>query len=230
MWKDLKVGVFVDAANIYASCGTAFNRKIDYEKLLAFAVGENRLFRAIIYAVKHGDMNSWESALKYMGYEVRTKEPVRYSDGNSKADWDVQICMDIVQMVDGHCIDMPVIASGDGDFIPLVRWCQSKGRPVMVIGVEGSTNRELKEVADVFIPIGPNQLRQEQVKPSKPETPKFETPKSETPKFERPYQPQSRQSMSRSFGKGLGTTEITQEERQALDKEIEAAEREGVRS
>ena len=89
--KDITVGIFVDAANIYASARSAYSRKINYEKLLNFATGDNKLYRAIVYAVKHGEsFSGWETALNHIGYEVKSKEPMRYSDAHSKADWDIQ--------------------------------------------------------------------------------------------------------------------------------------------
>ena len=215
--KDLRVGVFVDAANVHISASSTFNgRRIDYEKLLNLALTDPldpkvkyNLCRALVYAVRHSSadddlettkkkMYKWETALSYMGYEVKTKDVVHYGDGRSKADWDIQITIDIVRMID--MIDMVVLISGDGDFLPLVNWCQGKGRVVRVISVEPNTNRKLKETADVFTPIVDTVLQP-------PRDRKESKPAATTEK--------------KKFGEGLVPTP---EEREKLDREIEEFE------
>jgi uncharacterized LabA/DUF88 family protein len=154
---DRRVGVFVDSANIHASAQGAFNKKVRYEKLLELAVGNNKLYRAIIYAVRHESVNAentvshWQTRMEQFGYEVRMKDIQRWGDGRTKADWDVGLTMDVVRMLDQ--IDEVILVSGDGDFVPLVRYCQSNGRIVRVISVENSTNSELKNITDYYYPI-----------------------------------------------------------------------------
>jgi uncharacterized LabA/DUF88 family protein len=201
--RDLRVGVFVDAANVHACAWDKFKRRVDYRKLLEFAVGRHNLYRALVYAVEHGDrMDSWTVSLESFGYEVSSKKPTRYSDGRTKADWDMELAVDVFRMLDS--IDMVVIISGDGDFIPLVRLCQSRGKIVRVIGVEDSTNSELKTIVDAYDPISADILMPEREKP-------VSRPSTRTPET----------GSSKGFAKDL---DITEEERQKLDEEIEASE------
>lgn len=141
--RDLRVGIFVDSVNIGICAMNAFNRKIDYKKLLNYALEDNYLFRAMVYAVRFGEkMDGWVRALEGMGYEVFIKDLTTYADGHKKADWDTGIAVDVFRMLDQF--DVLVLVSGDGDFLPLVQLARSRGKIVHVIGVENSTNRRLK--------------------------------------------------------------------------------------
>ena len=51
-------------------------------------------------------------------------------------------------------VDTIVIASGDGDFIPLVEYLKNQGRRVEVMAFGKSTSGKLKEVADDFVDLG----------------------------------------------------------------------------
>ena len=159
--RDIRVGVFVDVANIHAAATEQMSGKLDYEKLMSHILGNKyKLFRAIAYAVKFSDdIENWIHTIEGFGYEVRSKEPTELPDGKRKANWDVDLCLDVVEMID--LIDMVIIVSGDGDFVRLVNWCQHKGRIVKVYGVKGSVNRTLSEVCNQFVSIGPDFLLQE---------------------------------------------------------------------
>jgi uncharacterized LabA/DUF88 family protein len=69
-----------------------------------------------------------------------------------KADWDVGLAMDAVILADK--IDVAVLVSGDGDFVPLVEYLRiSKGLKVEVMSFGRSTSAKLKETVDVFIDL-----------------------------------------------------------------------------
>lgn len=224
--RDYRVGVFVDAANTYICTAKTFNnRKIDYRKMMDFVIGKNNLMRAIIYAVKHGedkDMSKWCKALNRIGFEVRFKEVSRYGDGNSKADWDVDICMDVVRMI--NRLDMVVIVSGDGDFVPLVRWCKEQGCIVRIVGVEQSTARKLKEEADIFTPITGAVLMDynDNDDDHDDHDTDHEQPQPKSVHTQKPAI-----KYNHNFGKGLIDDSLpTEEERAKLDSVIEEFERE----
>ena len=50
-------------------------------------------------------------------------------------------------------VDVIVLASGDGDFIPLVEYLKNQGKRVEVIAFGKSTSSRLKEIADEFIDL-----------------------------------------------------------------------------
>ena len=156
--RDIRVGIFVDVANIHAAVSEYMSSKLDYKKLMDHILANKyKLFRAIAYAVKFSDdIDNWIHTVGGFGYEVKSKEPTELPGGRRKANWDIDLCLDVVEMIE--LIDMIVLVSGDGDFVRLVRWCQHKGRIVKVYGVEGSVSRSLIEICNQFVPIGPNFL------------------------------------------------------------------------
>ena len=75
-----------------------------------------------------------------------------------KADWDVGIAIDAVSMA--AKLDAVILATGDGDFIPLVQYLKMKeGCQVEVISFGKSSSGKLREVADDFIDMCDNPRR-----------------------------------------------------------------------
>ena len=98
--QNLRVGIFVDASNVNIGVLHAHGGRLDYRKLMAFALEDNYLYRAIVYAARFGErMEGWSAAVRVCGFELRVKEPVEFKDGTRKADWDVGLVMDVVQDV-----------------------------------------------------------------------------------------------------------------------------------
>ena len=155
--RQLRVGLFVDEINIFRSCKYRYGYGPDYRKLRNLAVDENLLFRAIVYTVElnNPDKDDWVHWLPNLGFDVRSK-PIRRTGAVDKANWDVDICMDVVRMLDS--IDIVVLASGDGDFVPLIRYCQGRGKIVRVISVHGSTASEMREIPDEHIVMSKEDL------------------------------------------------------------------------
>lgn len=146
-FRGYRVGVFVDNVNLYLQCKNRYGASANHELLLEKAVAGNHLHRAIAYGVRFGDaMDRWRQALEQLGYEIREKEPV-----NGKADWDLAMVVDVWRMIDR--LDMVVIVSGDGDFVPLIERCHELGKLVRVMGVEGYTSRALIDACDEFVPV-----------------------------------------------------------------------------
>lgn len=83
-----------------------------------------------------------------MGIEVNTKELLEYDSGHKKGDWDVGITVDIIRMID--MLDVVVIVSGDGDYVPLGEYVKNRGRIFHVASFRESTSSKLVECADVY--------------------------------------------------------------------------------
>ena len=49
---DQRVGVFVDVQNLYYSARNLYNARVKFNEVLAEAVGDRKLIRAIAYVVK----------------------------------------------------------------------------------------------------------------------------------------------------------------------------------
>jgi uncharacterized protein (TIGR00288 family) len=115
------------------------------------AVGTRQLVRAIAYviATESGEEKGFFEALEKLGIETRTKDLQIFYGGAKKADWDVGLAVDAIRLAPK--LDAVVIASGDGDFIPLVEYLQNMGTQVEVISFGKSSSSKLREAADDFI-------------------------------------------------------------------------------
>ena len=56
-------------------------------------------------------------------------------------------------------VDVIVIASGDGDYAPLVEYLKNQGRRVEVMAFGRSASAKLKEIADEFVDLEENTKR-----------------------------------------------------------------------
>jgi uncharacterized protein (TIGR00288 family) len=149
-----RVGVFVDAQNMYHSAKNLYKAKLNFKKVLEHAVGARRLIRAFIYVIRteSGEEKAFFEALEKGGYEIKDKDLQIFAGGMKKADWDVGLAIDAVILSDK--IDVAVLVSGDGDFVPLVEYLKiSQGLKVEVISFGRSTSAKLKEAADSFIDL-----------------------------------------------------------------------------
>ena len=157
--KDQRVGVFIDTQNMYYSARSLFQRKVNFKNIVEDAVAGRRLIRALAYVVstKTAEEQPFFDALQKSGIETREKELMEYASGHKKADWDVGIAIDAIQMLD--VLDVVVIVSGDGDFLPLVQHIQSRGRIAEVMAFGATTSSSLVNYVDDYIDLSQNKKR-----------------------------------------------------------------------
>jgi len=150
---DQRVGVFIDIQNIYHSAKHLYQAKVNFPQLVKNVVGRRKLIRSIGYVVK-SDTSMGEAsffdALEKNGIELRMKDLQIFPDGSKKADWDVGMAVDAIRMA--SFLDVIVLVTGDGDFVPLVEYLQwGMGRQVEVVSFGRSGSARLKDACDVFI-------------------------------------------------------------------------------
>ena len=143
-----RVGVFVDVQNMYYSAKNLYSAKVDFGKVLNEAVNDRPLVRAFAYVIKAdvGLEKEFFEALHHRGFEVRAKELQVFYDGSKKGDWDVGLCMDAVRLVPK--IDVMILVSGDGDYIPLIEYARSQGVKTEVVAFGKTASSMLFEEAD----------------------------------------------------------------------------------
>ena len=112
---------------------------------------------AYVVATKGAEERPFFDALEKSGIELREKDLIEYSSGHKKADWDVGLAVDVIRMLD--MLDVVVIASGDGDFMPLVAYCQSRGRIVELMSFGETTSSNLYDMVDDHINLSENKRR-----------------------------------------------------------------------
>lgn len=157
--SDQRVGVFIDTQNMYYSARHLFQRKVNFKNIVQDGVGEKKLIRATAYVVKTktDDAAPFFEALEKAGIELKQKDLMEYQSGHKKADWDVGIAVDAIRMLD--MMDVLVIVSGDGDFVPLVEYAQDRGRIVIAMGFRETTSSKLVEAVDYYVNLSENKRR-----------------------------------------------------------------------
>jgi uncharacterized LabA/DUF88 family protein len=151
-----RVGIFVDTANIELACDR-LRVRFDWAKILAMLTKDRQLVRAIAYAPVHDDPNVSPETQRFAepflgkGYKVVTKALKRFSDGTVKANVDIELALDIMEMADR--LDVVCLVSGDGDFVRLVEVLQGRGIRVEVVSVGSSTAGNLRLAADEYIDL-----------------------------------------------------------------------------
>jgi uncharacterized LabA/DUF88 family protein len=152
--KEQRVGVLVDASNMYHSAKNLFGGHLNYKEVLSAAVAARKLIRAIAYVVKtEGDEEvPFFEALSQLGFEVNVKTLQIFPGGAKKGDWDVGLTIDAVKL--SEKLDVIILVSGDGDYLPLVEYLQNtKGCLVEVLAFRKSASSKLIEAADDFIDL-----------------------------------------------------------------------------
>lgn len=150
--RDQRVALFIDTQNLYHSAKNLYGARVNFEEVLNTSVEDRALIRAIAYVIttESGDESAFFDALVSMGIETKTKDLQIFSGGSKKADWDVGMAIDAVKLAPK--LDAVILATGDGDFIPLVEYLQmNEGCQVEVISFGRSTSGALIEAADHFI-------------------------------------------------------------------------------
>lgn len=156
-WPQQRVALFVDTQNLYHSARENAGRQVDYEALLAAALRGRRLASATAYAVERdGDATAFGfiTKLTALGYRVNRRKLRVHQVGDGgrtvlDGDWDMGIAADIVRAWDAF--DVLALASGDGDFTPLVRLVQERGKRVEVMAFRETTAQELLDACDRFV-------------------------------------------------------------------------------
>lgn len=158
-FSEQRVGVFIDVSNLYYSARVMYGRKVNFKAVLKEAVGDRKLIRAIAYVIKaeSPEEQKFFDALDNMGFDVKSKELQVFYGGHKKGDWDVGIAMDAIRLAPK--LDVVVLASGDGDFIPLLEHLRSIGQRVEITSFGRSTSSKLRELADNFIDLDENQRK-----------------------------------------------------------------------
>lgn len=160
IYKEQRVGVLVDIQNLYYSAKVLYSKKVNFGNVLKDAVGDRKLIRAIAYGIKtlEGQEEKFFEALEKVGYEVKTKDLQIFPGGAKKGDWDVGIAVDAIKM--SRSLDAIVLISGDGDYIPLVKYIQSTtGCRVEGMAFGESTSNKLVEELDDFVNLSENKKK-----------------------------------------------------------------------
>jgi uncharacterized protein (TIGR00288 family) len=155
--SEQRVGVLVDVSNMYHSAKNLYKKRVNFREVLKTAVAGRKLIRATAYVIKTEteEESPFFEALSQQGFEVHMKDLQIFSGGAKKADWDVGISVDAIKLAEK--LDVIVLVTGDGDFIPLVSYLQNtKACLVEIIAFRQTTSSKLIEEADDFTNLSEN--------------------------------------------------------------------------
>lgn len=150
--KAQRVGIFIDTQNLYHSAKNLYQSKVNFGQVVKESLAGRVLVRAIAYVVttESGEEQAFFEALAKLGIETKTKDLQIFYGGAKKADWDVGMAVDAIKMAPK--LDTVIIASGDGDFVPLVEYLKNTGGcQVEAIAFGKSASGRLRETVDDFI-------------------------------------------------------------------------------
>lgn len=150
--SDQRVAVFIDTQNLYHSAKNLYNTKVNFGAIMSESVGKRKLIRALAYVIttEAGDETNFFEALTKLGIETKTKDLQIFYGGAKKADWDVGLAVDAIRLAPK--VDTIILATGDGDFVPLVNFLKEHhGIQVEVISFGRSSSSKLREVCEDFI-------------------------------------------------------------------------------
>ncbi len=148
--EDQRVAIFIDTQNLYHSAKNLYKSKVNFAGVLKSALGGRKLVRALCYVVntESKEEQPFFEAMEKIGIEIKTKDLQIFYGGAKKADWDVGMAVDAIKIASK--VDAVVLATGDGDFIPLVEYLKSQGCQVEGITFGRSASSKFKEMVDDF--------------------------------------------------------------------------------
>lgn len=144
-----RVGVVVDVANIAGAARLLHEKSVDYHRLLDLCRDGRQLVEAHAYVIDKGapGTESFVASLRH-AYRVHVKRPKTFPDGTVKADWDLAIAVDALGLAE-RC-DVIVIASGDGDYVPLVQGLKRRRVTAEAVAFVERSSHELVKAVDQF--------------------------------------------------------------------------------
>ena len=160
LYKEQRVGIFVDVQNLYYSAKNLYKAKVNFNEIMKVAIINRKLIRAFAYVIKTDELKekTFFEALENIGFEIKAKDLQVFYGGMKKGDWDVGIATDAIELASK--LDVVVLVSGDGDFVPLVEHLQRvEGCKVEGIGFGKSSSSKLIESVDSFFDLDTNPRR-----------------------------------------------------------------------
>ena len=148
-----KIMIFIDGSNLFYTA-QMMGIEIDYLKLTETLVGRDKLIRVNFYAgidTENQLSAGWQYFMKRSGFKMITKPLQCFADGNRKANCDVEMAVDMINLA--NSFDTAILVSGDGDLTYAVQTLVNKGKQVEVLGNKMNTNDGLIQACDRFIDL-----------------------------------------------------------------------------
>jgi len=158
-----RIAVYADCANLYHTIKSQFGRRPNYGCYVQYIkdnIGTPDYMKAY-GAQESNEADNFIVALKKIGFQTFWKKAVIHrndkpgSRDSCTADWDIGICIDIIDNMD--TFDTLVLGTADGDFAPLVKLLVTAGKTVIIFACEPS--HKLKKTATLVLDITKEQVQ-----------------------------------------------------------------------
>jgi uncharacterized LabA/DUF88 family protein len=162
-----RVLVLVDESNVGSSVRTA-GRGLDWIKLREFLAGPDtghELIEMVVYAGLPPPIPLWQEErdkknkfmhwLRSNGFLVVTKDGSPAEEGHYKANVDVMMAIDAVELSVEMQPDVVILVTGDADFSYLALQLRRRGIRVEVASVAANLGGTLKSAANAVIDLAP---------------------------------------------------------------------------
>jgi uncharacterized LabA/DUF88 family protein len=159
--------VLVDESNVGSSVRTA-GRGLDWLKLRDFLAGPNtgrELIEMVVYAGLPPAIPTWQEErdkknkfmhwLRSNGFMVVTKDGAPAEEGHYKANVDVMMAIDAVELSVEMRPDVVILVTGDADFSYLAVQLRRRGIRVEVAAVAQNLGNALNTTANAVIDLAP---------------------------------------------------------------------------
>src|SRR5438046_3891975 len=162
-----RVLVLVDESNVSSSVRTA-GRGLDWLKLRDFLAGPNtgrELVEMVVYAGLPPAIPTWQDErdkknkfvhwLRSNGFMVVTKDGAPAEEGHYKANVDVMMAIDALELSIERLPDVVILVTGDADFAYLAIKLRRRGIRVEVASVGAHLGNALRSAANAVIDLAP---------------------------------------------------------------------------
>ena len=162
-----RVLVLVDESNVGSSVRTA-GRGLDWLRLRDFLAGPDTgrdLIEMVVYAGLPPAIPSWQEErdkknkfmhwLRSNGFMVVTKDGAPAEEGHYKANVDVMMAIDAIELSVEMRPDVVILVTGDADFAYLATKLRRRGIRVEVASVTQNLGSVLKSAANAVIDLAP---------------------------------------------------------------------------
>jgi len=159
-----RVLILVDESNVTSSA-KVLSRKLDWLKLRDFLLGQREIIEMIVYAGLPPAMPEWQTErdkkakflhwLRSHGFLVVSKDGSPADDARYKANVDVMMAIDAVELSTEIRPDVVVLVTGDADFADLALFLRRRGIRVEVAALPQTLGSGLKTSANEFLDLTP---------------------------------------------------------------------------
>lgn len=159
-----RVLVLVDESNVTSSAKAA-NRKLDWLRLRDFLAQQRELIETVVYAGLPPAMPEWQAErdkknkflhwLRAHGFLVMTKDGSPGTESRYKANVDVLMAIDALELSAEMKPGVVVLVTGDADFAELALRLRRRGIRVEVASITQNLGAGLKTSANAVIDLAP---------------------------------------------------------------------------